>query len=117
MLQGGGIRNAHRRELSMFDRKTGSSLALNAATAVGLALLTNLAIFLSPVQRESASAAAEFPPDWAIGVVWTILFAGMGTARWLVATSVHRRPEGTKSVVALILFCVAYPFYTGMLSI
>lgn len=99
------------------NRKSGRALALNVGLAVGFALAANAAIsvFGSPQGPEEPD---EFPPGWIIGTVWTLLFAALGTARWLVAISTHRGREASISIsiVALLLFCTAYPFYTGLLS-
>lgn len=50
-----------------------------------------------------------YPPGWAFGVVWTILYAAMGVAAWLVWRA---RERGTP-VVALALWAVQLAFNLG----
>lgn len=53
------------------------------------------------------------PPGWAIGVVWTGLFACMGYAHGLLLRRGNRFQWG---VALLLVACLAYPFYTGGLQ-
>ena len=54
---------------------------------------------------------------WIIGLVWTILFIGMASAFWLLASSTEissRRKAG--EVLAFAIFCLSYPIFTMGLS-
>jgi tryptophan-rich sensory protein len=57
------------------------------------------------------------PPGPAIGAIWIVLFAAMGAARYLAATS-GRTSARTDSwaVVGLLALCLAYPLYTHLIS-
>ena len=55
----------------------------------------------------------RLPPGWIIGLVWTILFIGMASAFWLLASSTEitsRRKAG--EVLAFAIFCLSYPIFT-----
>jgi tryptophan-rich sensory protein len=57
------------------------------------------------------------PPGPAIGAIWIVLFAAMGAARYLAATS--GRPTARAdawAVVGLLAICLAYPLYTHLIS-
>lgn len=82
-------------------------LLLNILVPVALALTTNGLIFaLGWTQPDHDFQPSWAPPGYVIGIVWTVLFALTGAAR-AIATHQHRR-----LVTALILLCLAYPFYT-----
>jgi len=57
------------------------------------------------------------PPGPVIGVIWIVLFAAMGAARYLAATS-GRSTARTDAwaVVGLLALCLAYPLYTHAIS-
>ncbi len=60
----------------------------------------------------------RLPPGWVIGLVWTILFMGMASAFWLLASSEEagtRRKAG--EVLVFSLFCLSYPIFTMGFSI
>jgi tryptophan-rich sensory protein len=53
------------------------------------------------------------PPRATIGGIWVVLFAAMGAARYLAATSgAESERADAKGVVGLMLLCLAYPLYT-----
>ena len=55
----------------------------------------------------------RLPPGWMIGLVWTVLFIGMASAFWLLASSkeiTSRRKAG--EVMAFVIFCLSYPIFT-----
>ena len=60
----------------------------------------------------------RLPPGWVIGLVWTILFIGMASAFWLLASSTEitsRRKAG--EVLAFAIFCLSYPIFTMGFSV
>ena len=60
----------------------------------------------------------RLPPGWIIGLVWTILFIGMASAFWLLASSTEitsRRKAG--EVLAFAIFCLSYPIFTMGFSV
>ena len=63
--------------------------------------------------QDYQSVALALPPGGVIGAVWTLLFVGLGTAFWLLASAPSpqtRRKSG--EVLAFMAFCLAYPFLT-----
>ena len=55
----------------------------------------------------------QLPAGWIIGLVWTVLFIGMASAFWLLASSTEitsRRKAG--EVLAFAVFCLSYPIFT-----
>ena len=50
-------------------------------------------------------------PGTAVGLIWTILFGALGAAWWEVSR--HDNPRDARRwLLALLLFCIAYPLYT-----
>lgn len=75
------------------------------AMSVGIAALTNGLLAALGLNRPRTGAWPAFaPPGPIIGIVWIALFAGMGAAYALVPQK--------RAVAALIVLCLAYPFYT-----
>ncbi len=99
-------------------RRPGESrlgLAANMGLAVGLAGLGNGIIALFGLHAPSSGQVAPSfaPPGLIIGVIWTVLFAAMGAARWLTlhdGSALGR--ANSRLVTGLILICFAYPYYT-----
>jgi tryptophan-rich sensory protein len=104
------------------------SLVISVAVPVIAAILVNTLIFLqqsSPAssdgsQQHRPAASPLLPPGVVVGVVWVVILAGLGAAFWALDTASARR-SGTGVVVAakvalvaLVLYCIAYPFITGM---
>jgi hypothetical protein len=52
-------------------------------------------------------------PGWLIGLIWVILFAGLGVVRGVMEANgspdAHR---ASKALLVLLFACAAYPFYT-----
>ena len=51
------------------------------------------------------------PPGWAVGSIWMLLFAAMGTARWL-CESAALSGRAAHWIDALAILCLLYPLYT-----
>jgi tryptophan-rich sensory protein len=57
------------------------------------------------------------PPGPVIGIIWIVLFAAMGAARYLAATSGRTSARNDAwAVVGLLALCLAYPLYTHFIS-
>jgi tryptophan-rich sensory protein len=96
-----------------FGRPGRPGLWLNIAAAVGLALLCNAIVFGFGWGQTAAREVPAYAPSGAVvGIVWTLLFAAMGTARWLLlGRMTPLRFRHARLVVWLIVFCAAYTFY------
>lgn len=102
---------------SIWNRGNTAGLAVNIAISIGLALAANALVFLvNPAEQARTPAYRLQPPGFVIGIVWIILFASMGTARWLIVRREEREFKNANLVFLLILLCVAYPLYTLGLS-
>lgn len=51
------------------------------------------------------------PPGWVIGLIWTLLFAGMGAADALLSARVPGAGRSRLLARVLAFDCLAYPFY------
>ena len=60
--------------------------------------------------RRDGPASVLNPPGWVVGAVWTALFALLAVARWRLGGPSAAAARGW--VTGLVLFCLAYPFYT-----
>lgn len=97
------------------ERPQTAALAANIAAAVGIALLGNGIVFALGWSGEAPDKIVPSfqPPGWAIGVVWTALFAAMGAARWAATRGGRAQSRrDARWVAGLILACFAYPYYT-----
>lgn len=103
---------------AFFDRDDRRGLAANIATAVAIAVIANGTIAVSGIARRPHEIWPAFaPPGPAIGGIWVVLFAAMGAARWSVARHRSLRAKSdARAVDALILICLAYPFYTHIVG-
>jgi tryptophan-rich sensory protein len=93
------------------DRRLGGSslgrggLAVPIVVTVAIAALTNGALATFGLNQPATQHWPSFAPQGpVIGIVWIVLFAGMGAAYGLA------RSRG--AVAGLIVLCLAYPFYT-----
>lgn len=88
------------------------SLGANLAVFVGAPLLLNGLIFGLGWNRPRAKAAG-IPPGWVVGSLWLLLFAGMGAARWELASATSLfRDRRTEWISLLAFLCLLYPLYT-----
>ena len=98
------------------DRSGGAvmtGLAANLVVFVGLPLVLNGVIFGLGWNRASGPQVG-IPPGWFVGSLWVMLFAGMGTARWLLlrAARGHGEERRAEWVSLLAFLCLLYPLYT-----
>ncbi len=108
--------------MNIFNRTDRVGLAANVAAAIVTVIAVNAVIFLSGWFQTDTPAAQQSrldPPGWLVGVVWVILFAFLGAARWFVMRSGGAQAGRQAGyIVLLLLFCLAYPFYTmGLKSV
>lgn len=93
---------------------------LNVGTPVLVAFLTNGIIYYfgwndrKPGDSVKAKASKYIPPGWAIAVIWTVILALLGFGNFL-ALSRHDYISFT-FICAIMVACIAYPFYTSGLS-
>ena len=85
------------------------------AVALAIAVVVNGTLASFGLARRPAHEIwpAFAPPGPAIGAIWVVLFAAMGSARWAILR--HRGSHAksdARSIVALIALALAYPFYT-----
>ena len=98
--------------------RDGRGLLIAVATTLAVVIGLNGLIFAlgwSGAARDAAMLNRPLlPPGWAIGAVWTALFALFAAAHWWLASAgdePHRR--AARWVLAFMAFCLAYPFYTA----
>jgi translocator protein len=89
-------------------------LTKNALGAVAVALITNAIVFLAGWNgADDGQTEASFaPPGAVIGIIWVVLFAMMGSARWFARSG----RSAQQWITGLIVACALYPFYTGGLQ-
>lgn len=90
---------------------------------IGLLAAVTIALnaFLFWIGWAGAAAEAQrrlpvLPPDYVIGLVWVMLLALMGAARWLYARNSGDIGWRSWMPFGLAAACLAYPFYTGGLQ-
>lgn len=88
------------------------------AVSVGIAAVTNGALAAFGLNRRDSEIWPAFaPPGHTIGVIWIVLFALMGTARWLVVRGRDASAaRNARWIDGLIAMCLAYPFYTHFIG-
>jgi tryptophan-rich sensory protein len=96
--------------------RNGKSLGLYVAAAILVTLALNGLVFALGWAGASAEAARPnslLPLGWVIGGVWLVILTLVAGAAWWLASD--RRAEVRRLApwaLALIGFCLAYPFYT-----
>jgi tryptophan-rich sensory protein len=101
--------------ISILNRTTWQGLLANVVVLVGLSALGNgiVNLFGWDSSQNPAPKPSFAPPDYVVGLVWVLLFAVLGAARWLLvgSGSTAAKPE-RRLILGLAIFCFLYPFYT-----
>ncbi len=85
------------------------TLGVPVVVTVAVAAVTNGALAAFGLNQPGTQHWPSFAPQGpVIGVVWIVLFAGMGAAYGLA--------RSRRAVAALIVLCLAYPFYTHVIG-
>ncbi len=99
--------------MTILDRPDRTGLIFNTGIAVSSALLANgLIALVNPGEMSSPGSVNLQPPGYVIGFVWLVLFAAMGSARWLLLTKPVDTIPARRLILYLLLFCLSYPLYT-----
>lgn len=105
-----------RRVLNAFGSAGWDGLVANVA-AVWLALAGSILVLSATggstgFDEGGPRGAPWTPPGAVIGAVWTVLYTLMGAASWTVnRVPAGPRPRVRVALLALIAFCLAWPFY------
>ena len=97
-------------------RRSAGSLALHVLATVVITVAINGLVFGLGWAGAAPDAARDnglLPPGWVVGTVWLVLLALVAVAYWLLASA--DEPDARTMapwLLALIAFCLAYPFYT-----
>jgi translocator protein len=100
-------------------------LVANVLACVSSTLLLNGLIFGlgwsrldRPALLDSTVAPRFTPPGYAFGVIWTVLFMLMGTARWLLGQAPNQLmvAQHQQLVLGLIIFCLVQPLYSTAIN-
>jgi tryptophan-rich sensory protein len=95
-----------------------AGLIANVAVLLGVTIAING--FLFAVGWAGAATDARrmpmIPPGWMVGLIWTVLLALMGAARWLYVRITGDSGWRSWSPFVLAAVCIAYPFYTNGLQ-
>lgn len=111
-------RRSRARIVNVFARDDRRGLVATVLLTVGVAAVTNGTLAAFGLNRRDTEIWPAFaPPGHSIGLIWVALFALMGFAYWYVA---RRAGEASsleaRGIVALIVMCLAYPFYTHVVG-
>jgi tryptophan-rich sensory protein len=99
--------------VGILERPDRTGLIGNTSIAVLSALAVNGFIaVVNPSEMASPGSVHLQPPGYVIGIVWLVLFAAMGVARWLLLTKPMDTIRARRLILFLLLFCLAYPVYT-----
>jgi tryptophan-rich sensory protein len=99
--------------VGILDRPDRTGLITNIGIAILSALAVNGVIaVVNPSEMEGPGSVHLQPPGYVIGTVWLVLFGAMGAARWLLLTKPLDTMRARRLILFLLLFCLAYPFYT-----
>ena len=90
-----------------------TGLISNLVVFVGAPLVVNGVIFGFGLER-GGGAQTALPPGWVVGTIWLVLFAAIGTARWLLVGAARTTGEQRRAewVSVLAFLCLMYPVYT-----
>jgi tryptophan-rich sensory protein len=99
--------------VGILERPDRTGLIGNTSIAVLSALAVNGFIaVVNPSEMASPGSVHLQPPGYVIGIVWLVLFAAMGVARWLLLTKPMDTIRARRLILFLLLFCLAHPVYT-----
>ena len=108
--------------MTILQNRGWTGWASAAGGAVALAVLANAYIFIvgRPTVTTSGSTIGQTGPfglmiETIVPYVWLFLYAGLGTAFWLVSRGKPRIPAVAWMIVLLLLICLGYPAYTDNL--
>jgi len=96
--------------------RSAGSLGIHVLVTIFITLAANGVVFALGWAGSSPDAARHnwlLPPGWVVGTVWLVLLTLLAVAYWWLASA-----DGSDArraapwVIALIAFCLAYPFYT-----
>jgi translocator protein len=111
--------------LEIFNSPETPGLIANIIASVGGTTIINGLIFGlgwssvdKPALLDSTVLPAFTPPGYAFGIIWTVLFALMGTARWFVGkgTDLIVAQQHQQLVLILIVFCLVQPLYSTAIN-
>jgi tryptophan-rich sensory protein len=95
-----------------------ATLVSNIAITLAIAVVANGAYAALGLIRANTERWPAFaPPGHTIGIIWVVLFAGMGAARWYAINSRSPHTIGdTRAIAGLVALCLAYPPYTHIIG-
>lgn len=111
--------------LEIFNSPEIPGLIANIMASVGGTTIINGLIFGlgwssidKPALLDSTVLPALTPPGYAFGIIWTVLFALMGTARWFVGkgADIMASQQHQQLILILIVFCLAQPIYSTAIN-
>jgi tryptophan-rich sensory protein len=88
-------------------------LAAFAAAAAAAALLGGLGVAGTSIEYASLDRPSWAPPSWLFGPVWTVLYAMIAVAGWLVWRRTGWTPALTVYAVQLALNAIWTPIFFG----
>ncbi len=96
---------------SSFKQPNSAGLVLNIGFALLLACLANLLVFALHLDRDNKDEI-KFPvPGYVIGIVWLLLFALMGLAKWVLNFRDNARTKKADSWITILMTsCAAWVF-------
>jgi tryptophan-rich sensory protein len=105
--------------LAVIDRRDSVGRFTNILLAVGVCMLINAFVFGTGFANAVPTPFNDLwyaPAGYVVGIVWIFLYAGMGAARHLLVGAGDDSRKVRWLIVALLLFCAIYPFYTSGFS-
>ena len=90
------------------------AISLNILVPVVAALLVNAIIYALGWNKrvDGKEEVKHLPPGWAVGLIWVVILGLLGYLRFVLRESWI----GSITIVVVILYCLAYPFYTSGLK-
>jgi translocator protein len=111
--------------LEIFNSSEISGLIANIIASVGGTTIINGLIFGlgwssidKPALLDNTVLPRLTPPGYAFGIIWTVLFALMGTARWFVlkGSDPIMAQQHQQLILILIIFCLIQPLYSTAIN-
>jgi tryptophan-rich sensory protein len=99
-------------------RTNRGTLLTNIGVTLAIAIAANGIFAVAGLNHPDNERWPAFAPQghW-IGLIWVVLFAGMGAARWYAISARSRHTRGdTQAIGLLIALCLAYPLYTHVVG-
>jgi tryptophan-rich sensory protein len=79
-----------------------------------VALVVNMIIFATGLNNRPPRPGSILPPGWLVGLIWILVFLCFGYVHTYLSMTYSFFSPPAFSIFCLMLYCIVYPFVTGL---